>query len=119
MTGIWRNRETGECMVASRLGWDIGTYLRQKLWDRKLLRYKDDENSTIVELFGKKYKFLGTPYLGLKDNKIYLIDSTTFYSNYDYICGEPTETVYHKLISNLLERLGNDIKDYFIVEVLK
>lgn len=121
MTGIWRNKKNHECVVASRLGYDpAGTYFYRSLRQRNMLNFKEDENfNCIINLFNKTYKTSSSPYFGLRDNKIYIIDGARFYNDFEYICKEPIEVTYNKKIFNLFETLKDSIKDYFIIEVLK
>lgn len=120
MSGIWKNKETGEVIYAVRLGYDCSRpYWFSKLQELKKL--KPNYTKRKLKIFNKTYMIDNAPYMYRYKNKIVLKEGIIFYVEFEYLENATyDERLFEEADKKLIETLENygEINNYFeVVEI--
>ncbi len=120
MSGIWKNKETGEVVYAVRLGYDISRpYWFRKLQELKKL--KPDYIKRKLNIFNKTYMIDNAPYMYRYKNKIVLKEGIIFYAEFEYLENSTyNERLFEEGDKKLIGLLQNykELNNYFeVVEI--
>lgn len=120
MSGIWKNKETGEVVYAVRLGYDTSRpYWFRKLQELKKL--KPNYAKRKLKIFNKTYMIENAPYMYRYKDKIVLKEGIIFYAEFEYLENATyDERLFEEADKKLIETLQSykELNNYFeVVEI--